>query len=74
MKNSVFSIKIWRNSIFFWKILSNLENSQLQAKNTGYLVKNSISFLAYFQYKNVFLIIERRSFWAKETNDQDFGL
>jgi hypothetical protein len=52
MENSVFSIGIYRVSLifknFYWifmnwkllKILSNSEDSQLQAKNTGYSVKN----------------------------------
>jgi hypothetical protein len=51
MKNSLFSIGIkqvclifkkfyWKFNISYLKILSNSEDSQLQAKNTGYSVKN----------------------------------
>jgi hypothetical protein len=51
MKNSVFSIGInkvclifkkvyWIFNISYFKILNNSEDSQLQAKNTGYSVKN----------------------------------
>jgi hypothetical protein len=51
MKNSVFSVEIYRVflifknfylifNIFYWKILSNSKDSQLQAQNTGYWVKN----------------------------------
>jgi hypothetical protein len=51
MKISVFSIGInkvslifktfyWILNIYYLKILNNSEDSQLQAKNTGYSVKN----------------------------------
>jgi hypothetical protein len=51
MKNSVFSIEInkvclifkkfyWKFNISYLKILSNSKDSQLQAKNSGYSVKN----------------------------------